>query len=46
MEVFCGKETFTLLDYYSMQLFSPAHDNFNPAASFEYWTAIAVTTLK
>jgi AraC family transcriptional regulator len=31
-------------DYYSMQLFSPTfYDNFNPAASFEYWTAMAVT---
>jgi AraC family transcriptional regulator len=31
------------MDYYSMQLFSPTYDNFNPAASFEYWTAMAVT---
>jgi AraC family transcriptional regulator len=31
-------------DYYSMQLFSPSfYDDFNPAASFEYWTAMAVT---
>jgi AraC family transcriptional regulator len=30
-------------DYYSMQLFSHFYDNFNPAASFEYWTAMAVT---
>jgi AraC family transcriptional regulator len=31
-------------DYYSMQLFSPNfYDDFNPAASFEYWTAMAVT---
>jgi AraC family transcriptional regulator len=30
-----------------MQLFSPTfYDNFNPAASFEYWTAIAVTTFE
>jgi hypothetical protein len=26
-----------------MQLFSHFYDNFNPAASFEYWTAMAVT---